>query len=290
MAFNSHRLALLAAAALFVPTFASSCGDGQSEIDAAVSRYHATLRDDMANLAVKTDALATQIEEGDLGKAQSRYATSRVRYSRVEPIVEALFDSLDLRIDGYADEVEPGSLAGFHAIERTLWRDEETVSLAPVARRLHADIEELRSGVMAAELNPAVVARGANELIANLPAEMLAGEIEPYADCDLVDVAANVEGAEAAFEAVKPILEERDPALATDLEARFRRALSALDEHGTLFRDPEQSRAAAPGASFAIYSEISRAERRKLARAIDALASPLARAATEVADDSDSGK
>jgi iron uptake system component EfeO len=264
---------------------AAGCGGGNDELAAAIDRYRSVMREDMAHLAAKTDALAGQIEDGELGKAQSRYAMARVRYSRVEPLAEELFGPLDVRIDAGSDQVPPDELAGFHRIERAMWRDEETDGLGPVARRLHADVEELRSGVETAELDPLRIARGASNLIAELPTEMLAGDLEPFADCDLVDAAANVEGAEAAFEAVRPSLAEHDEALVAELEARFQRALSALDEYGTLFRDPEQTRAAAPGASFIIYSEISPSERRKLAQRIDALAEPLAQAATEVADD-----
>ena len=58
------------------------------------------------------------------------------------------------------------------------------------------------------ELQAVQIANGANELLGEVSASKITGEEERYSHIDLVDFEANVEGAEAAFEAVEPLLDE----------------------------------------------------------------------------------
>ena len=67
------------------------------------------------------------------------------------------------------------------------------------------------------------IANGANELLGEVSASKITGEEERYSHIDLVDFEANVEGAEAAFDSVKPLLAQSDPELAKEIEARLRR-------------------------------------------------------------------
>ncbi|HSR93383.1 MAG TPA: imelysin family protein, partial [Solirubrobacterales bacterium] len=61
----------------------------------------------------------------------------------------------------------------------------------------------------------------------------LSNEEERYSHIDLVDFEANVEGAEAAFEAVEPLLSKKDPKLAKEIEADFDKAFAALVPYET---------------------------------------------------------
>jgi iron uptake system component EfeO len=88
------------------------------------------------------------------------------------------------------------------------------------------------------------------------------GEEEYWSHTDLWDFAANVQGAEVGFEEVKPILEKRDPALARELTRRFRDIDRLLDQ---------QRR----GHGYVLYTELSRAEVRRLSDAVNALSEPL---------------
>jgi iron uptake system component EfeO len=88
------------------------------------------------------------------------------------------------------------------------------------------------------------------------------GEEEYWSHTDLWDFAANVKGAEVAFEDVKPILEKRDPALAKTLTQRF----AAIDRLLTRHR---------VGDGYRLYTDLSKAEIQRLADAVNALSEPL---------------
>ena len=98
--------------------------------------------------------------------------------------------------------------------------------MAPVAEQLLADVEELRAKVKTVDLQAVQIANGANELLGEVSASKITGEEERYSHIDLVDFEANVEGAEAAFDAVEPLLDtEDDPELAEGNRSRLRRRL-----------------------------------------------------------------
>ena len=65
------------------------------------------------------------------------------------------------------------------------------------------------------------IANGANELLGEVSASKITGEEERYSHIDLVDFKANVEGSQAAFEAVEPLLSKTDAKLAKEIEADF---------------------------------------------------------------------
>ncbi len=65
------------------------------------------------------------------------------------------------------------------------------------------------------------IANGSSGLMEEVATGKVTGEEEYWSHTDLWDFAANVKGAEVAFEDVKPILENRDPALAKTLTQRF---------------------------------------------------------------------
>ena len=106
------------------------------------------------------------------------------------------------------------------------------------------------------------IANGANELLGEVSASKITGEEERYSHIDLVDFKANVEGSEAAFEAVEPLLSKKDPKLAKEIEADFKKVYAALEPYET-----------ADG--FVSYEDLTKADTRKLAQSIDTLAEKL---------------
>lgn len=285
--------ATLIALACGLVLLVSACGSGdderdpatQRQLEASLAQYRSSLRESAAHLVAKTEAIATQVEDDEVEKAQSRYSMARVRYSQLEPLADKAFADLARRIDSYAGEVPASQFGGFHRVEKALFGDETVAGVTPVARELLVDVEELRRRVKTVALRPSEIAAAAAESLGELPASMIAGEEEPYADNDMVDFAANVEGAEAAFKAVKPLLVEEEPQLAGEIEARLDEIYAQLGEYGTLARDPEQFRVAAPGTSFIVYSQVPQAMLRKQAEAIRVLGEQLSQAAASIADE-----
>jgi iron uptake system component EfeO len=91
------------------------------------------------------------------------------------------------------------------------------------------------------------------------------GEEDRYSHTDLVDFAANVAGARAAFDAVRPALERREPQLAGLIDRRFRVVDAALARY-------------ARGGGYVAYDRLTRPQVRRLSHVIDALAEPLSNA------------
>ena len=81
------------------------------------------------------------------------------------------------------------------------------------------------------ELQPASIANGAVELLNEVSASKITGEEERYSRIDLLDFAGNVQGAKAAFDAVKPLLTGAKAALAAQIDARFAAVDTALAAH-----------------------------------------------------------
>jgi iron uptake system component EfeO len=106
------------------------------------------------------------------------------------------------------------------------------------------------------------IANGSSGLGEEVATSKVTGEEEYWSHTDLWDFAANVKGARAAFEDVRPILVKRDPALEKTLVARFAAIDALLAQH----RD---------GDGYVLYTELSRAEVKQLADAVNAVSEPL---------------
>jgi len=232
-----------------------------AEATRAVSRYRAYVVAQTALLQARTRAFAAAVRAGDVAGARARYAVAREPYERIEPIAES-FGALDAAIDARAGDVPAVRWTGFHRIERGLWVAGSTAGLTPLANRLVADTARLRRVAATAPLQPAQVANGAKGLLDEVAASKITGEEDRYSHADLWDFEANVDGAERAFAALRPLVVARDAALARRIDARF------ADVERTLGRYRR-------GAGFVTYTALSHADTRALARSIDALAQPI---------------
>lgn len=237
-------------------------------IEAAVSKYRDYLEENTAELVAATKPFAAAVIAGDLAEARALYPAARVPYERIEPVAES-FGDLDPRIDAREGDVPANEWEGFHVLEKALWEEGTSGGMAPVARRLQADVEELARKVATVELQAVQIANGANELLGEVSASKITGEEERYSHIDLVDFEANVEGAEAAFEAVKPLLEAKGAALGEEIEADFESVYSSLEP----YRD---------GPGYVSYLDLTAADTRKLAQGIDALAEKLSQVPAEI--------
>jgi iron uptake system component EfeO len=238
------------------------------EIEAAISQYREYLEKNTAELVAKTAPFVAAVEAGEVEEAKALYPTARIPYERIEPVAES-FGDLDPRIDARANDIPPNEFGGFHRIEKALWEEDTADGMAPVAKQLLADVEELRDKVKMVELQAVQITNGANELLGEVSASKITGEEERYSHIDLVDFEANVEGAEAAFEAVEPLLSSKDPKLAKEIEAQFEKVYASLKPYRR-------------GDGFVSYTELTQADTRKLAQQIDALAELLSEVPAQI--------
>jgi iron uptake system component EfeO len=248
----------------------TAAGDGEQRTPQAEAvGYRDYLQENADALVATTKPFVAAVVAGNLAEAKALYAPARIPYERIEPVADS-FGSLDPRIDARENDVAAGDFEGFHRIEKALWEEASTAGMAPVAWQLERDVEALAEKVKAVELAPVQIADGANALLGEVSASKITGEEERYSHIDLVDFEANVEGSEAAFEAVKPLLDESDPDLSGEIEADFKMVFNSLEPYRT-----------ADG--FVPYTELTKADTKKLAVAIDTLAEKLSLVPAEIA-------
>jgi iron uptake system component EfeO len=232
------------------------------EVEAAIAEYRDYLEENTGELVAATKPFVAAVVAGNVAEAKDLYAPARIPYERIEPVAES-FGNLDPRIDARENDVPANEFAGFHRIEKALWEEDTAAGMAPVAKQLLADVEELQAKVKTVQLQAVQIANGANELLGEVSASKITGEEERYSHIDLVDFEANVEGSKAAFESVKPLLEDSaDAELAGEVEAEFKKVEAALEPYRR-------------GDGFVSYTELTQSDTRKLAQSIDALAERL---------------
>ena len=170
-------------------------------------------------------------------------------------------------------DLEPGQeWTGWHRIEKDLWpaRAEDYTPLTDTEREefaqdLLANTEKLDARIQELDFTVDQIANGSRGLLEEVATGKVTGEEEYWSRTDLYDFQANVDGARVGFEGVAPILETKDPALATELDDRFAELEALLDQH----------RVGEDG--FVSYDELSPAEVKELANAVNALSEPLSR-------------
>lgn len=284
---NPVRTLLCAGAVGLFAVLASGCGSSDEtptataeekqetspRIEAVVADYRHYLQENADELVATTKPFVAAVVAGNLAEAKDLYAAPRIPYERIEPVADS-FGGLDPKIDARENDVAAGDFEGFHRIEKALWEEGTTAGMAPVAKQLQADVEALAAKVKEVELQPAQIAEGANGLLGEVSASKITGEEERYSHIDLVDFEANVEGSEAAFEAVKPLLDESNRDLSGEIEADFKAVFNSLQPYRT--ED-----------GFVLYTELTKADTKKLAVAIDTLAEKLSQVPAAIASSED---
>jgi iron uptake system component EfeO len=241
-------------------------------IEKAIDDYKRYLLENSEELTKKTRPFVEAVIAGEIDKAKQLYPEPRINYERIEPVAES-FGDLDPRIDARENDVKPSEFGGFHRIEKALWEEETTKGMKPVAEALQEDVEELEAKIKGnIKIQAVEIANGANELLTEVSTSKITGEEERYSHIDLVDFKANVEGSEDAFEMVAPLMEEQDPKLVKEIEKDFAAVYAALKPYETKEW---------PG--FVLYEELTKADTRKLAQVIDALAEKLSLVPAQIA-------
>jgi iron uptake system component EfeO len=233
---------------------------------AAVAAYRRFVEQQTAELVDQTTKFANAVKAGDVTEAKRLYPIARKPYERIEPVAES-FGDLDPAIDAREGDVDPQDWTGFHPLEKALWKTGNLKDTAPLADQLVQDVQLLDSRVGTMKLEAAQIANGSVELLGEVSKSKITGEEERYSHIDLVDVEANVDGAKAGFDAVRPIVAKKDAQLAKTIDARFAAMTAELDQ----YRDESDP------SGYVSYTKLTNAQTRELSRAVDALAEPLSR-------------
>jgi len=221
-------------------------------------------------LVQKTTDFANAVKAGDVAKAKALYPIARTYYERIEPVAE-IFGNLDPKIDGREDDATAElPFTGFHKLEKDLWVAGDVGKDAAVADQLVTDVKEVVTKAKDEKLSPLQLANGAKELLDEVANSKITGEEDRYSHTDLWDFAANVDGSQAAVGALRPALEQRDPALVKQIDAAF----AAVDTELAKYRD---------GDGWKLQNQLSQAELKGLSDAINALAEPISKIAGVIA-------
>jgi iron uptake system component EfeO len=237
--------------------------EGSPELDAAARRYQDYVNGQSELLVDRTTGFVAAVKGGDVEEAKRLYAPSRVPWERIEPVAEK-FGTLDPEVDAREGDVPKQQWTGFHRIEQALWVEDTAEGQAEYATELMTDVERLEREVDDVKLQASDPVFGAVELLNEVSATKITGEEERYSHTDLYDIAANVEGAEVAFDFVKPVVKEQDPELVREIEARFEDVEQEIEPYHR-------------GDGWVSYEKVDGKQRRELSQKIDALAEPLSR-------------
>ncbi|MEW1771771.1 iron uptake system protein EfeO [Streptomyces sp. NPDC086777] len=243
------------------------------KLDAAVAAYREYAQEQADATIPKVQTFADAVEAGNIDAAKAAYAPSRVGWERTEPIAES-FGDIDPKTDTRADGLEKGQKwTGWHALEKALWQDKKIgAEQKTLAAGLVTDLKDWQKRVGKAEITPTSMANGAKELLDEVATGKVTGEEDRYSHTDLSDFKANVDGAQKAYELLKPVAQQNDAALATELDKQF----AALDTLLDKYRTDKTSD------GFVSYDTVTEAQRKELSDAVNALAEPLSKLAAAV--------
>lgn len=199
-------------------------------------------------MIVAVKALQKAVASGDVHAAQRAYGEARPFYEKVESDIEGFVlpggsptdnkSNLDYLIDMRQSSLDPAvGWSGFHAIERDLFASKRiTAATKKYAADLTSNVTTLAGIAKKLTYKPEDLANGAAGLLEEVQANKISGEEESFSHIDLADFADNVEGAQQAFEALRPGLTELDPALVQTIAKRF----AAVDKLLKGYEDPSQ--------------------------------------------------
>ena len=245
-------------------------------LDKAVAAYRQYAQDQADETLPRVETFVQAVKAGDLDAARKAYAPSRLGWERTEPVAES-FGDIDPKVDVRADGLEQGQKwTGWHRLEKALWQDKKIgAEEKALADQLVTDLKDWQKRVGTAEITPTSMANGAKELLDEVATGKVTGEEDRYSHTDLVDFKGNVEGAQKAYELLKPVASRKDPSLTKDLDKQFTALNALLDTYRT---DPSD----ASSYDFVSYDKVGQVQRKQLSDAVNALAEPLSRLAAAV--------
>lgn len=231
---------------------------------AAGAAYRDYVVTEAAALRDTTAEFVAAVAGRQIPAAQALYPRARSHWERIQIAADQVGD-LGGAIDGQGVGLNPGErFTGFHRLERDLWLDGPQPDTDAIAEKLLADVTLLADRAATVEFGGEDLCDDAKDLIDLAVVTALPGFENRWADTDVADLAARVEGSQAAAEALRPLLTHIDPALQAALDRRYAAAFAVLDTHRV-------------DGGYRLHSALTPADLKGIADALDALGEPASR-------------
>lgn len=243
--------------------------DKNAKLAEATKSYQRYVNSQADALLAKTTEFVNAVKATKVDDAKALFPVARTYWERIEPVAES-FGDLDPRIDAREADLEQGQeFTGFHRLEKDLWVSGLQADSPAIADKLMADVNEIVGKAKSVELTPAQLANGAKELLDEVATGKITGEEDTFSHTDLWDFQANVDGSKAAVAALRPVVAERDATLASTLDEKFKAVDTVLEKYRK-------------GDGFKFYNELTEADTKAMAEAVDALGEPISKVAEVV--------
>ncbi|WP_167111251.1 iron uptake system protein EfeO [Amycolatopsis viridis] len=244
--------------------------DTNTQLADATKSYATYVASQSDALLTETQKFADAVKSGNVADAKARYAPTRTYYERIEPVAEK-FGELDPAIDVREADLEEGQqFTGFHRLEKDLWVTGLQPDSGQIADKLVTDVTTLVNQAKTIQLSALDLANGAKGLLDEVATGKITGEEETFSHTDLWDFQANLDGSKAAIQSLRPVLQERDPQLVSEVDIQVKNVQTLLDKQRS-------------GDGFKYYTELTQDQIREFASAVDALGEPLSKVAEVVA-------
>jgi len=240
----------------------------QRQLDQAGAGYGRYVGTQAGDLVTAATALHTALTHRNQAAAKKDYAQARSAYGRIATITEPFDDE----INAHAGEDSAADWNGFHRVEKGLFEQKVTTGLADQATWLVEHARKLKSLAAKVPLGPDDLTHAAMDLLTGLFRSALLGEEEPYSHYDLLDVAANVAGAQQAFVSLRPALQRIDPMLTARLDSSFASLATRLNLYRCTWMP----------AGFDPFNQLTDAQVTGLSQSVQAVVEPLSMAASLV--------
>ncbi len=237
-------------------------------VNEGAAQYTQYVRQQVDKLVADVKVFTDAVRAGDVQAAKDAYAPSRQAWEGIEPIaalVEDIDGAVDSRVDDFANEDDP-AWTGWHKLEYLLWVKNDigpSSGAAALADGLDANIAKLKSTIDTTDIPPDAIPAGAADLIEEVSEGKITGEEDRYSGTDLWDVAANVAGSRAAYDALAPAVKAKDAALDDKIEAGFSEVQAEIQAY-------------ADGAGYKPFSALTAADTTKMKTSLAALSENLA--------------
>ena len=248
---------------------------GNPQLMTAVRGYTGYVKQNTADLVSHTQTFCRAINAQDMNRARALYPQARVYYERIEPVAE-VWGSLDTSIDGRWENpvTVKSQFTGFHRLEQMLWQDNSLKGAPAMCAGLVKNEQQLLTLVSKAQYNPLEMASGATDLINEAGTAKISGEEERYSNTDLLVFAANVEASMNVVTLLQPYLQGQDSGLVPLIRQR-EAAVDKLLANLTATPGYDQT-------GYVGYTTVTKAERRQLSTAVNALAEAMSKMSAQV--------